>query len=243
MIIKVKKKLTSADLVDLDQFLRAHTKDMDLIKAHGLITAIISLPDDIGHDEWLPLIVGGIGNFQDKKFIQKILSILVTIYGKTALNLQKLAEPFRFIFDTNNFSEDFSNIDEPQISKWCSGYCMALNWFGIEAYLEDESSSCQHNCGNMFLLANPNAYGPDLYALEDEEGIESTEALEKHWNIIKMDLISDLPNIVRSLFSFWMREYDLENKKKSDNTYNCPCNSGKIFEECCMLDVQEAILH
>lgn len=223
-------KLANHELIALDNFLRHQTTDMNLVKAHGFITAIASFPELFMPSEWIPILVGELKFLHDQTPVGVMLEKLITLYKQITTNLDS-EQTFEFLLSPDQPTINIEAATYSDIQEWCNGYCLALIW-NEEAWINVHEEYITKACTTFFMLTDLINTAPDAH-------------LANEWQKDRQILIKNLPDLVKALYVFWV------NKHKallSRDLYNvryevCPCGSKKSYQGCCMLDAVEAVLH
>ncbi len=230
MEINTLEKLTTHELMMLDQFLRRQATDMSLVKAHGFITAIVSFPDLFVPSEWIPILVGEVKLLNDQIPINIMLDKLIIIYRLVTANLSSTAR-FKFLLSAKQPDLTLAEAPYSAVQEWCNGYCLALVWNETE-WLHAKDSFITKACATFFLLT-------DLIATSTEP---------KHaagWQKDKKILVDNLPDLIKALYIYWLGEQKsiLSHDLHSLRHDLCPCGSSRPYRICCLVDVAESMLH
>jgi len=235
-----KDNFTVEKLRELDQFLRVRDEDMNLVRAHGLLTCLISLPEKnynkLDHYE---IFFNDDLDQKYNKYIPKVKETLVEILKITSANLSNEYEnsKFNFIFSTSGFSEISSDVTLDQMKDWCVGYVLGLYWSGmLDAIQEsDRDSSVFGACSTIMFYA-------DVISNSMPKAADKLQEIDN----IKIASMESIPKIVRSLYTIWSKDLpnmkSIESNQAADSS-TCPCGSDKQYAMCCRLEAITAILH
>jgi uncharacterized membrane protein len=238
--MKEENSFTIEKLRELDQFLRVRDEDMNLVRAHGLLTCLISLPEKnynkLDHYE---IFFNNDLDQKYNKYIPKVKETLIEILKTTSANLSNEYDhgEFNFIFSTAGFTEISNEVTLEQMKDWCIGYVLGLYWSGmLDAIQEgDRDSSVFGACSTIMFYADVISSNSIAHTPEKMQEIDN----------IKLASMANLPKLVRSLYAIW--SHDLQNIKKSDYSAIegaiCPCGSNKQYAMCCRLEAITEILH
>lgn len=169
-----------SELKFLDHFLRDHTEDMSIIKAHGFLTAVISFSEVYKPSTWLPLLAGNLSE-QPLETARAAQDGLINLYQQIIKDLHSEKE-FNFLLSADYPELHISNADPSAIKDWCSGYCLALVWKG-RAWLHNEQETIINACTSFFVLAE----------LITTESVTCKKIMKKN-----------LGEIVQSLYVYWL---------------------------------------
>jgi yecA family protein len=219
------------ELLDLDAFLRNQTSNMSLVKAHGFITAIVSFPDLFMPSEWIPLLVGELKFSAEHSPSKKMLDKLLDIYRQVTESLNS-NQMFEFLLSHTQPEITLEDAPYSCIQEWCNGYCLALVW-NEEEWLYAEETFITQACATFFMLTDLITTNAKLTSPSE-------------WKQNKKRLIKNLPDLVKALHAYWLGKQDQmfnDGLRDLQNKNPCPCGSSKQYNQCCLLEKAEAVIH
>lgn len=189
---------------------------MDIVEAHGFITAIVSAPTMLMPSQWQPTLFGGQPEFQSMAEAQEILGLLMRLNNEVAGELQ---------------SRSFMPLGYPDpedIERWCEGYLRGARL--DPAWGEDEEGTA------LIFPVGVLAGAFDLVGEDDETGekiVDPTKHIER--------CRETLPEYVQRAYDHFValrrealaRPRPAKTSKVGRND-PCPCGSGKKFKRCCL---------
>lgn len=116
------------ELEELHNYLTAHPGPDGLMLdgVHGLMSAIVAGPEPVTASEWLPHVIDEENGFADADQANRILSLLVRLYGSVTHELETLTyEPI--------FGEyiDEDGVSEVAAVGWCEGFSVGIDLRGV----------------------------------------------------------------------------------------------------------------
>lgn len=222
----VGQPLNDTELEQLELFLNARDfNGMALDEMHGFMTAVVSGPDIIPPQDWLPLIFGGEHEVQKAEPPQDIVSLLLRLNSELSLAL----------FGNHAFTpwirehpvEQGDPLPVPE--GWCMGYLEGVNLYPLKW-----RRTFFHNDEAQQLLIPIMAFGYIDHDNPEESPRPQTEEEQR-------ELASVLPTAVKGLFSWWREQTPARSKQqptvnrepKVGRNDPCPCGSGRKFKKCC----------
>jgi uncharacterized protein len=179
--------LDDADLEVLDQFLRAHAGDDDLLLdgVHGLLTAIGIGPERALPDEWLPEILHE--PFDDEEEGKRILELLARLNESIELELE--SDSYEPILGEVELDDGDSALSA---HGWCEGFSRGVD---LRARVWESRLGADSQLTELL--------GP-IMALSVEEGVFATDAdfaplTEQEYD----ECLAQLPAAVSAVANYW----------------------------------------
>lgn len=179
--------LDDADLETLDQFLRAHAGEEDLLLdgVHGLLTAIGIGPQPAAPEEWLPEILHE--PFADEAEGRRILALLARLNESVELELE--ADSYEPILGEVELEDGDTALSA---HGWCEGFSRGVD---LRARVWESRLGADSRLTELL--------GP-IMALAVEEGVFATDAefaplSEQEYD----DCLSQLPHAVSAVAHYW----------------------------------------
>jgi uncharacterized protein YecA (UPF0149 family) len=233
---KYESEMSVERLRELDQFLRVRDEDMNLVKAHGLITCLASIPeenfDKLEHHQ---IFFDNLTDNLYNQYIPKIKATVIAILKTTSAKLHdNLADDFDFIFSVTGFCKISNNINTDQLREWCAGYVLGLHIAGLLDTIQDPAndSSVLAACSTIMFFAD----------IVNVKKSLNTVQLEEVDNIKKASM-NLLPSFVRKLYDIWSRDLQNTFLNSSKDNILCPCGSNKQYAICCRLEAISEMVH
>jgi len=219
--------LFEADLDRLESWLNdaAHA-GMALDEVHGFLTAVVSGPEVIPPQRWLPLVFGGQQEARQHNPPEDIVSLLLRLNSEISLALfgQHHFEPW---LREHPGVEGDAPLPVPE--GWCMGYLEGVNLYPL-----DWRRTFFHNEEAQRLLIPVMAFGYIDHDNPDESPRPQTDQEQR-------ELAGLLPDAVKGLFAWWREQQPTRNQPtqvinreaKIGRNAPCPCGSGKKYKKCC----------
>jgi uncharacterized protein len=236
---------TEADLDRLEELLDLPVfggEAMLLDELQALFCAIISSPQSLTPDDWLPIVFGDEVNFESEAQAAEVIELLVRFYNDLTDRLED-GEDFELIL--------YPAGDDPEVFDyvtWADAYLygsqLACNWY--EA-VGDHAEELTELLQPLFLLSgmlreDAQQRGDSWMAPAlEQQAIESAQ--------------DSLPDLVCTIYAFWRAKLDSDQAiahdthKKGGPSFTapdalddtlpasgddpCPCGSGRSFKQCC----------
>jgi uncharacterized protein len=219
VVVKLDKPLSEAEWDRLDDLLIEVGADdgMDIVEAHGLLTAVVSMPGMIMPSTWQPIVFGGEPSFESMDEAQEMMGLLMRLNNQISDELHAGA----FV--------PLGYPDEEVIEGWCSGYIRG-------ARLEDSWKDDEQGAAMIFPMAALSGV-VDLVGEEDSEGNIITDPSKQ-----LAACREGLPEYVQRTYDYFLaRRRGLIPKAmapkaaaKVGRNDPCPCGSGKKYKKCCL---------
>lgn len=175
------------ELEELDQFLRAHAGDEDLLLdgVHGFLTALAIGPAPAKPDEWLPEILHE--PFADSGEGERVLTLLAHLNDAIAPELETgTYEPILGELDTDGGPPAFT------ARGWCEGFSR-----GIDLRASSWEGRLGHDSELMELL------GPIIALAIDDGVFESTAEFAPLDEDDYDDCLAQIPQVVGAVADYW----------------------------------------
>ena len=210
-------------LVWLDDILTKYNTDhaiLDVAELDGLLTAVLSSPQEIEPEQWLVAVWGGadyVPRWASEKEMTRFMNLAFQHMADTAERLNEFPEQFEPLFGLREVDGSELTI----VEEWCFGYMRGVA-------LSDWSTL-------------PDSLKPALEAIalhgteENFERVEkmSPEAFEESVDAIRLAALD--------LHAYWMAhpqekavQQPIKAEEKPGRNDPCPCGSGKKFKQCCL---------
>lgn len=186
-------------------------------EVQAFMLALLTGPDALNPNDWLPEVLGEEGLF-DAKERTEIERLVMALAADMRLKLEdkKLPDLWLYEDETGN----------PDVYTWCNAYLYALDvvptdWF--EAVNQEEFEDLFYP-----IMALGGIYD------EEENGEVILHLTEKELT----DLESELPHVLLDIYFYWQaiinkpQTVRREGEKIGRND-PCPCQSGKKYKACC----------
>lgn len=223
--------LSNKELYELDDFLAADDRAMDLATLEGYLTAIVIGPNVVLPSQWLPRVWDmengeGQSHFKTTAEANHIMNLLMRFMNEIARV---------FMENPTSFEPIYYRDACWGAAQWCDGFLLGT-------YLFDEKLWA------LLWVAKPTLVSPFL-RLGDEEGLALTikENNAEHW------VAAVAPALV-AIYEFWKERRSstapsdmaqgetpfaprrtpvTRSTAKIGRNDSCPCGSGKKFKKCC----------
>ncbi len=220
--------LNNKELDQLEAYLNADSfPGMALDEMHGFMTAVVSGPELVPPQVWLPYIFGGQHEVQKSEPPEDIVSLLLRLNSEVSLAL----------FGNHAFDPWLREqpVDEgdalPIPEGWCMGYLEGVNLYPLK-----QRRSFFHNEEAQQLLIPIMAFGYIDHDNPEESPRPQTEDEQRA-------LANVLPDAIKGLFAWWREQAPARSKQrptvnrdpKIGRNDPCPCGSGKKYKKCCGL--------
>jgi uncharacterized protein len=210
--------LSDDDLDHLADFLDSSSvsdDSMDIVEAHGFITAIVSAPTMLMPSRWQPILFGGGPEFQSMIEAQEIIGVLMRLNNEIASALQ---------------SRSFVPLGYPDpedVERWCEGYLRG-------ARLDDAWWGADEDGAALIFPIGVLAGAFDLVGEQDADGgkiVDPTKHIERCREM--------LPEYVQRAYDHFveLRRAALARPAKASKVGRndpCPCGSGRKYKKCCL---------
>ena len=233
---------SEADLDRLEEFLDSDIfkgEAMLLDELQALLCAVISGPQPVSPNEWLPAVFGEEPAFESEAQTSEILDLVMRFHNDLA---EKLGAGDEWELILYPFSDD---PDELDFATWADAYIygsqLGCNWY---EEVGDHSEELTELLQPFFLLSGMlkedalQRREPWMSATQEKLAIEDAQ--------------NDLPELVSAIHDFWRAKrssddaiaHDMRKKgkielgsigetPKAGRNETCPCGSGKKYKQCC----------
>ncbi|MCP1660809.1 YecA family protein [Neisseria perflava] len=200
----------------LDEKSNEHnTMRCDEVQAFTL--ALLSGPDALNPQEWLPEVLGDEALF-DATERSEIERLVMALAADMRIKLNEKTLPDLWLYE--------DEAGNPDVYTWCNAYLYALDvvptdWF--EAVGQDEFEDLFYPIMALGGIYDEEENGEVILQLTDKELVQ---------------LESDLPHVLLDIYCYWQaiinkpQTVRREGKKVGRND-PCPCGSGNKYKACC----------
>ncbi|MCG2577481.1 UPF0149 family protein [Dechloromonas sp. XY25] len=219
--------LTDADLDRLEELLEHEVfkgDAMRLDEAQAVICAVVSAPEPIQPNVWLPEVLGE-GMEADDPAVGETVELLMRLNNDIAAALlaDETISPILYPIDESCEEYDF----EAWADSYVFGAGLAGDWYELAGKHADDLSELLEP---MFLLNG--------MLKEDAEKTGERWFTPAEEARLVADIQENLPVIVQTLYNFWRNKRAggstvQRNEDKVGRNDPCPCGSGKKFKQCC----------
>ncbi len=186
-------------------------------EVQAFMLALLTGPDALNPNDWLPEVLGEEGLF-DAKERTEIERLVMALAADIRLKLEDKKLPDLWLYE--------DEAGNPDVYTWCNAYLYALDvvptdWF--EAVNQEEFEDLFYP-----IMALGGIYD------EEENGEVILHLTEKELT----DLESELPHVLLDIYFYWQaiinkpQTVRREGEKIGRND-PCPCQSGKKYKACC----------
>lgn len=218
--------LTDAELDRLEELLEAEVfadEAMRLDEVQAVLCAIVSGPEPVQPNVWLPEVLGK-GMEKDDPVVAETVELLMRLNNDIAAALlaDETVAPVLYPEDESCETYDYA--------AWADSYVfgagLAGDWYELAGKHADDLSELLEP---MFLL---NGMLKEDVEKSGERWFSPAEEAR-----LVADIQENLPVIVQTLYNFWRNKraggtVQREEPKLGRND-PCPCGSGKKFKQCC----------
>ncbi|PSJ81398.1 YecA family protein [Neisseria iguanae] len=186
-------------------------------EVQGFMMALLSGPDTLNPNDWLPEVLGDESLFDAKERTEvERLVLALAMDMRCQLTDKKLPDLWLYQDEAGN----------PDFYTWCNAYLYALDvvptdWF--EAVNQEEFEDLFYPIMALGGIYDEEENGEVILHLTDKE----LTALE-----------SDLPHVLLDIYSYWQAVINKPQTVRCDGgkigrNDPCPCDSGKKYKACC----------
>ena len=190
-------------------------------EAQAFMLALLSGPDELAVNQWLPELLGDENLFSDSER-QEVETLALAMMMDMRRELEKGKLPELWFYHEDNGDVDYFT--------WCNAYLYALDaapsdWF---AYPHEDEEAFEDLFYPIMALAG-------VYNADEEAG---TPAILEFSDQDLISLQSDLPHVLFDIYQYWRAVVNTpktirrEGEKVGRNA-PCPCGSGKKYKHCC----------
>ncbi len=214
--------LTESELEWLDETIDKHSTDksiLDVSELDGMLTAILSSPQDIEPADWLLAVWGGadsVPRWSADRERDRFINLTLQHMGDIAERLNDYPDQFEPLFGTREEEGQELTV----VEEWCYGYMRGVglsDWSGLPPALQEEL---------------------DVIALHGDE--ENATALDNFTADEYLASIDKIRPAALMLHGYWMAhpkvapvQQPVRNEGKVGRNDPCPCGSGKKYKQCC----------
>lgn len=198
---------------------------LDVSELDGFLTAIVSGPEMIPLNRWLPEVWGGAANepeWESEAEVRRFMDLVFEQMNQVAEILMEYPSEFQALFLSGEFDgKETFNVDE-----WCEGYMRGVQLSETDWEKGDPNQLMEHLAAISFFA------GDDF--IKHRLTLDSS-AIEK--------LQQKVEPAARALHAYWLQQRSpsaIENiasvneMPKTGRNDPCPCGSGKKFKKCCL---------
>ncbi|WMS88471.1 UPF0149 family protein [Pleionea litopenaei] len=210
--------LNAQELDDLDQALR-DLQAMDLSTFDGFCTALVSSPNLLGSEQWLPQVFKE-HSLDDAK-IEAIVPLLIRHLNGIESILSRAPEKFDPLF----LERDLHDSVDVIVENWCRGYTK-----GIALNAEDWNKE-------------PESLQAYLYPILIFSGKAGEKVRQQSDRTQILQWKSEIAPAARNLYSHWYQQRNSSERSrqlpftrsepKTGRNELCPCGSGRKYKLCC----------
>lgn len=186
-------------------------------EVQGFMMALLSGPDALNPNDWLPEVLGDESLFEAKERTEvERLVLALAMDMRSQLADKKLPDLWLYEDEAGN----------PDFYTWCNAYLYALDvvptdWF--EAVNQEEFEDLFYPIMALGGIYDEEENGEVILHLTDKELTE---------------LESDLPHVLLDIYSYWQAVINKPQTVRREGgkigrNDPCPCNSGKKYKACC----------
>ncbi|OHX15059.1 YecA family protein [Chromobacterium sphagni] len=214
-----------ADLARLETLLTplsASGSTMRPDEVQGFFAALVSGPDEVDTDFWLPEVLGDAPAFANQADEAELKSLLQKLFDTTRDVLAAGEELDMILYA----EEDSEEEGEPDYWPWTNAYLYALDlvdtdWFEVA----EEDEGFESLMMPMLVLGG---------AFEEEDGEDLLTFTDEEVEGYKEELTDSL----HAVFAYWRAKGQAPStvRREGDKVGRndaCPCGSGKKYKACC----------
>ncbi|ERH66011.1 hypothetical protein N172_16140 [Pantoea dispersa EGD-AAK13] len=219
--------LTEKELNWLDDMLEKYGNEhsvVDTAELDGMLTALLSGPNDIELSEWLVAIWGGekkIPQWANAREMDRFMALTFQHFNDIAERLAEYPEQFDPLFGEQEMEGQLFTV----VEDWCYGYMRGValdaDWAQLPAAQQPALQAIALH-GSEEQLAQREAFTPDAFESSIEAIRPAALELHEYWQEQRMaqpDPAPQLPHFAG---------------EKNGRNDPCPCGSGKKFKQCCL---------
>ncbi len=219
--------LTEKELNWLDDMLEKYGNEhsvVDTAELDGMLTALLSGPNDIEPSEWLVAIWGGekrIPQWANAREMDRFMALTFQHFNDIAERLAEYPEQFDPLFGEQEMEGQLFTV----VEDWCYGYMRGValdaDWAQLPTAQQPALQAIALH-GSEAQLAQREAFTPDAFEASIEAIRPAALELHEYWQEQRMaqpDPAPQLPHFAG---------------EKTGRNDPCPCGSGKKFKQCCL---------
>jgi uncharacterized protein len=209
--------LSQQELSRLEEWLASPIfkgKATSLDKLQGFLCAVISAPDTIPPNQWMPEVFKrepGTGSTEPQEFI----TLMMRFYNGVAETLGG-NQPIEFILKPRSVTDP-----RPDYQTWCEGYI--LGWgLSSEEWLSPGNEPLKKLTYPILLLSD---------AFKEEAERRGKKYLpDDEYAKLQQECADTLPKVVAEIYHYW---HSKRPASKVGRNEACTCGSGRKFKQCC----------
>ncbi|ADU67880.1 YecA family protein [Pantoea sp. At-9b] len=218
--------LTEKELNWLEDMLEKYGNEhsvVDVAELDGMLTALLSGPNDIEPSEWLVAMWGGqkyIPKWSNEREMDRFMTLTFQHMNDIAERLSEFPDQFDPLFGTQEMEgQEFTVVEE-----WCFGYMRGValdDWSALpEAQQPALDTIALHGREENF--AQLEDFTPEQFEASIEAIRPAALQLHDFWQEQRLSQPEPAPQV-----PYFAAE-------KIGRNDPCPCGSGKKYKQCCM---------
>jgi uncharacterized protein len=218
--------LTDAELDRLEGMLASdifgqHAMPLDAMQ--GFMAAVVSAPDLILPSRWLPVALGGEGDWESMEAARGALELLMRLYNEIALDLFEGHGIDPMLYPLNEDS------DELDYAMWALGYLEGVDLAEPAWDASSDPDEVEDLLFPFMILAGGLDHDP---VLRESLALNETEQAE-----LLASCREDLAATVQDTYDYWLEKRRPQTVRRETPKIGrndpCICGSGKKFKQCC----------
>ncbi|MFT4269591.1 MAG: YecA family protein [Pantoea sp.] len=218
--------LTEKELNWLEEMLEKYGTEhsvVDVAELDGMLTALLSGPNDIEPSEWLVAMWGGqkyIPKWSSEREMDRFMTLTFQHMNDIAERLSEFPDQFDPLFGTREMEgQEFTVVEE-----WCFGYMRGVaqdDWSALpEAQQPALDAIALHGSEENF--AQLDGFTPEEFEASIAAIRPAALQLHDYWQEQRLSQPEPAPQV-----PYFAGE-------KIGRNDPCPCGSGKKYKQCCM---------
>ncbi|WP_313683365.1 YecA family protein [Pantoea sp.] len=218
--------LTEKELNWLEEMLEKYGNEhsvVDVAELDGMLTALLSGPNDIEPSEWLVAMWGGqkyIPKWSSEREMDRFMTLTFQHMNDIAERLSEFPDQFDPLFGTREMEgQEFTVVEE-----WCFGYMRGVtldDWSTLpQAQQPALEAIALHGSEENF--AKLDGFSPEQFEASIEAILPAALQLHDYWQEQRLAQPEPAPQV-----PYFAGE-------KVGRNDPCPCGSGKKYKQCCM---------
>lgn len=218
--------LTEKELNWLEEMLEKYGTEhsvVDVAELDGMLTALLSGPNDIEPSVWLVAMWGGekyIPKWSSEREMDRFMTLTFQHMNDIAERLSEFPDQFDPLFGTQEMEgQEFTVVEE-----WCFGYMRGValdDWSALPEALQPALDAIVLH-GNVENFAQLDGFTPDQFEASIAAIRPAALQLHDYWQEQRLSQPEPAP-----LVPYFAAE-------KIGRNDPCPCGSGKKYKQCCM---------
>ena len=196
---------------------------VDVAELDGMLTALLSGPNDIEPSEWLVAMWGGqkyIPKWSSEREMDRFMTLTFQHMNDIAERLSEFPDQFDPLFGTQEMEgQEFTVVEE-----WCFGYMRGValdDWSALpQAQQPALEAIALHGSEENF--AKLDGFSPEQFEASIEAILPAALQLHDYWQEQRLAQPEPAPQV-----PYFAGE-------KVGRNDPCPCGSGKKYKQCCM---------